>query len=105
MGDLFSCPTLQHAGLCFNRLAALELPAALPAAAGALVSLDLSHNALCALAPLLRQLRSGLPRLRVLSLLVRGPGIAVASPDDHGKTSYSSVQLWNGGCLATGGLP
>lgn len=87
MGDLFSCPALQHAGLCFNRLATLELPAALPAAAAAaaLVSLDLSHNALCALATLRRQLCSGLPRLRVLSLLVRGPRTAAASPNEHAK--------------------
>ena len=66
-GDLFACPALQHAGLGYNALAALALP---PAPPPALVSLDVSHNALCALAPLLGALRSGLPSLRVLSLLV-----------------------------------
>ncbi len=64
-GSLAGCPALQHAGLGFNRLAALELPAA---ALPALVSLDLTHNALCALGPLLAALAAGLPALRVLGL-------------------------------------
>ncbi len=64
-GSLAGCPELQHAGLGFNRLAALELPAA---ALPALVSLDLTHNALCALRPLLTALAAGLPALRVLGL-------------------------------------
>jgi hypothetical protein len=65
---LLACPALVHAGLAFNRIAALWGPSLPPRPAeAALVSLDLSHNDISQLAPALDALAQ-LPRLRALGL-------------------------------------